>query len=124
MERQPVCAGCGRVGLMRAIAALIMAGLALTACGPSDDDISFDGHFFNSRLNSDREDRAQFTVTTKPVSASLDGAREAARYEATVYCVNRFGLSDVDWVVGPDDESDTFTIKDDTLLLQGRCREI
>ncbi|AEI94467.1 MULTISPECIES: hypothetical protein [Roseobacter] len=110
---------------MRIFTALMIIGLTLTACGPDDDAISFDGQFFNARLKSERgADRAQFSVTVRPVSASLEGAREAARYEATVYCVNSFGRSDVDWVVGPDDESETLTIENDTLLLQGRCREI
>ena len=109
---------------MRVYTILICVALAVTACGPGDDAISFDGQFFNTRLKSERGNQAQFTVTAKPVSASLDGAREAARYEATVYCVNSFGRSDVDWVMGPDDESETLTIENDTLLLQGRCREI
>ena len=109
---------------MRVLSALMIAGCALAACGPGEDALSFDGQFFSSRVKSERGDRAQFTVTAKPVSSSLEGAREAARYEATVYCVNSFGRSDVDWVVGPDDESDTFAIENDTLLLQGRCREI
>ena len=109
---------------MRVFAILIGVALAVTACGPGDDAVSFDGHFYNARLKSERSDRAQFAVTTRPVSASLDGAREAARYEAIVYCVNQFGRSDVDWVVGPDDESETLTIENDTLMLQGRCREI
>ncbi|AVL52192.1 hypothetical protein CEP88_06020 [Roseobacter denitrificans] len=109
---------------MRVFILLMGVALAVTACGPGDDAISFDGQFFSARLKSERSDRAQFAVTTRPVSASLAGAREAARYEATVYCVNSFGRSDVDWVVGPDDEDEALTIENDTLMLQGRCREI
>ena len=106
---------------MRVGMALLVSVVALSACGPDDDDILFDGQFFRAKLKSERSTPDEFVVTTSPVSASLLGAREAARYEATVYCVNRFGRSDIVWAVGPDDPDEQMPISNDTLTLQGRC---
>ena len=99
----------------------IVAGLTLTACGPDDDDVLFEGNFYRSKVSTSRDARDVFTVTASPVSASLLGAREAARYEATIYCVNRFGRSDIIWAVGPDSPDEALTITGDTLTLSGRC---
>ena len=52
---------------------------------------------------------------------SLDGAREAGRYEAIRYCIANFGSSDIAWTEGPDAEDGTLTIANDRLLLRGTC---
>lgn len=106
---------------MRFAAVLLTAALALTACGPDEDDILFEGQFFRAKIDTDRGSRDEFTVLVRPVSASLTGAREAARYEATVYCVNRYGSSAIDWEVGPDAPDAALPIQDDTLFLKGTC---
>ena len=108
---------------MRFIVLLLMTALALTACGPDEDDILFDGQFFRAKIDSDRGSREVFTVSVQPVSASLLGAREAARYEATVYCVNRYGSSAIGWEVGPDAPDEALPIQNDTLFLKGTCPE-
>ena len=99
----------------------IILALALVACGPKEDDVSFDGQFFRSSIDTERGSRHQFIVSARPVSQSLEGAREAARYEATVYCINRYGSSAIKWDVGPDSPDESLTIVDDTLRLQGEC---
>ncbi|MGZ2258304.1 hypothetical protein [Roseobacter sp. A03A-229] len=60
-------------------------------------------------------------MTAAPVSASLLGAREAARYEATIFCVTEYGSSAIEWVVGPDDADEVLPITNDTLTLEGAC---
>jgi hypothetical protein len=106
---------------MRFAAVILVMAAALAACGPDDDDLLFDGQFYRAKLSTDRGARDLFTVTVSPVSKSLVGAREAARYEATVYCVNRYGRSDIDWTVGPDTPDEELVIVNDTLTFQGRC---
>ncbi len=106
---------------MRFCALIPVAALLLTGCGPDEDDILFDGQFYRAKISTERGARQDFTVSVRPVSASLEGAREAARYEATVYCVNNYGSSDISWVVGPDAEDAALPISNDTLLLQGSC---
>lgn len=99
----------------------VIIALSLAACGPSEDDISFDGMFFRSSIDTERGSRREFVVTARPVSQSLVGAREAARYEATVYCIQEYGSSDIIWAVGPDSPDESLTIDDDILYLQGTC---
>lgn len=106
---------------MRAVA--ILALVALTACGQSDDAILFDGQAFRARAATVGEDSANFAVSVSPVSASLFGAREAARYEATKYCIANWGSSRISWVVGPDADPRRLALQaqGDTLTLAGRC---
>ncbi len=103
--------------------ALIMAGaLALTACTNRDEAFAFDGQYYRAKASKlDKDDRAQFAVSVKPVSASLDGAREAGRYEGTRYCIENYGTSQIEWSEGPDAEDGTLRVDNDTLLLQGEC---
>ncbi|WP_299962404.1 hypothetical protein [uncultured Roseobacter sp.] len=105
---------------MRGILGLVGVCALLMGCGSDAEDIRFDGQFYNTSV-SDLDERHKFEVTASPVSASLTGAREAARYEATIYCVNNYGSSDITWVVGPDAEDATLPISGDTLTLQGAC---
>ena len=109
--------------MVRSGAFILLSVAFLAACGGplSDDAIAFDGQFYRTKIDTDRGSRDEFIVTARPVSASLLGAREAARYEATVYCVNRYGSSAIRWAVGPDSPDEDLTIRDDTLTLQGTC---
>lgn len=105
---------------MRAgIRLLCVVGL-LAACSNEAEKISFDGQFYKTDID-DLDARHKFQVTAAPVSASLLGAKEAARYQATVFCVNEYGSSAIEWVVGPDDPDEVMSITNDTLTLQGAC---
>lgn len=99
---------------------VLCAGL-LASCTSSDDRLFFDGQFYNSKLRKVERQLDRFTVTVKPVSKSLTGAREAGRYEAVSYCVNLFGSSDIIWTAGPDAPDNQLNIEKDTLTLTGRC---
>lgn len=98
----------------------LCAGL-VAGCTSSEDRVYFDGQFYNAKLRKVERQLDQFTVTVKPVSKSLLGAREAGRYEATVHCVNAFGSSDIIWAAGPDAPDGQLNIQNDTLTLSGRC---
>ena len=108
---------------MRAPLVALIATLCLAACSGGREQVAFDGKFFRASLDTDRGSRQDFTLAVRPVSASLLGAKEAGRYEATVYCVNRYGRSDIAWEIGPDDPDESLPISNDTLTLQGRCLE-
>lgn len=98
----------------------LTAGLA--ACGNlRRDQIAFDGQTFRSKAAKASDDRRAFTVEVRPVSASMEGAREAGRFEATKYCVETFGNSAVVWQVGPEDDPASYALQGDTLVLQGTC---
>ena len=51
---------------------------------------------------------------------SLSGAKEAGRYEATIYCVNKFGTSDIAWDLDPEDVSAVRS--SNSIFIKGRCR--
>ncbi|WP_415402579.1 hypothetical protein [Tateyamaria sp. SN3-11] len=105
--------------------ALLIAVLALSACAERRADrIAFDGVFFRSTASKVEKDRSEFEIGVSPVSASLEGAREAGRYEATRYCIDNFGTSDINWVEGPDAEDGTLRISGDKLVLRGACIDI
>ena len=121
MEGEPVHTGCGRIMKVR-LGAIAVLAAGLVACGPDEDDILFDGQFFRASIDSERATREKFTVKVRPASSSLLGAREAARYEATVYCIGRYGSSKIKWIgASPDSEDTELTIRDDTLFMQGEC---
>ena len=109
-------------------AALALAGIAVIAiaagCNKREDKIvPFDGHYF--KVKSSTVDKkvtlADFTVTIRQVSQSLDGAREAGGYEGIRYCIKNFGTSQIDCAVGPETEPQNLRVVDDTLTFAGRC---
>ena len=101
---------------------LLIAVLVLTACTERRSErVAFDGVFFRASSGKVDKQRDQFEVSVSPVSASLEGAREAGRYEAIRYCIKQFGSSDIDWIAGPDAEDGTLRITGDKLLLRGTC---
>ncbi|WP_299612128.1 hypothetical protein [uncultured Tateyamaria sp.] len=101
---------------------LLIAVLLLSACNERQANrVAFDGVFFRATSGKVDKQREQFEVGVSPVSASLEGAREAGRYEAIRYCIKQFGSSDIEWIEGPDAEDGTLRISGDKLLLRGTC---
>ena len=107
---------------------VIAFGLAVSGCAKTRDlmtgreKVTFDGQNFRSTLAASKEDRAVFGVTVRDAAKSLSGAREAARYEATKYCIEQYGNSRVDWAVGPDAEDGQVVIRDGDLDFNGVCQ--
>lgn len=98
--------------------------LTLAACGGNDlDVVTYDGARFTGDLRSERSDRAGFVATGGPASTSLEGARQAARFQVVQHCIAYLGSSDVAWINGPDVEDSALTIVDDKVVLTGRCVE-
>ena len=96
--------------------------VSLVACTPSKQGPAFDGLTFRAKLSKVDKQRDQFLVTVYKTSQSLAGAREAGRYEATKYCINQYGTSDIAWMSGPDVEDGGLTITNDELQLRGACK--
>ncbi|WP_137699947.1 hypothetical protein [Marimonas lutisalis] len=101
----------------------LVAGL-LASCGAVDKlkpkkGLYFDGQQFRARLEQLGDEHKEFAVSVFNVSKSLEGARQAGAYEATRHCIEYFGNSDIEWDVGPEDES--LTVQDDTITFRGRC---
>ncbi|WP_136441446.1 hypothetical protein [Pacificoceanicola onchidii] len=115
------------------IRVVLLSALALSAAGCSSindrfgfgqNPEVFDGQRYRTAAKSERGNRASFVATARPVSASLDGAIEAARYESIQHCIRYFGTSDIDWASGPDTPREALQIEDDTLTFVGTCLDI
>ncbi|MDJ0825934.1 MAG: hypothetical protein QNJ16_10570 [Rhodobacter sp.] len=104
-------AACGRLGIDR-------IGLGSGAAGSKRNTVEINEVRYRSRVNVDSEDRRAFTITVTPAAGDPDAAREAGRYQATVYCLRNYGGSDTAWTAGP---ADDVPIADNTLILAGRC---
>ena len=55
----------------------------------NENRVAFDGFMFNSKLKVGLN-KKDFEITVLRANRSLSGAKEAGRYEATIYCVNKF----------------------------------
>lgn len=100
----------------------LLAVVAVTSCGrlKKDTGLRFDEQRFRIKAAKvSKEDRARFTVAVSPASATLDGAREAAAYGGTEYCIQQYGTSVIAWVHSPEDEP---RIDGDKLLVEGVCK--
>ena len=110
---------------MRAVILIAIAATALAGCNSNDDSILFDGQEFRAKVSFEsKENRRSFAATVTPVSASVEGAREAGRYEGIKYCINEYGTSEITWRASPDAEPQTWAIEGDTVTFIGRCNQI
>lgn len=98
--------------------------LILAGCGRGETDrIVFEDEVFYGNLKADRNDRTSFVARGGPASGSLEGARQAASYQAVQHCIGFLGTSDIEWINGPDVEDTALMIEDDEVVLSGRCVE-
>ena len=95
--------------------------LLLLGCSAriNENRVAFDGFMFNSKLKVGLN-KQDFEITVPRANRSLSGAKEAGRYEATIYCVNKFGTSDIVWDLDPEDVSEVSSSK--SIFIKGRCR--
>ena len=95
--------------------------LLLLGCSARNNEnrVPFDGVLFNPKLKVGAS-KKDFEIIVPRSHRSLFGAKEAGRYEATIYCVNKFGTSDIIWDVSPDDISKVTSNK--SIFIKGRCR--
>ena len=107
--------------MYRSVLLLILCAAMVAGCGKRQERLAFDGQYYRAKVSRVDGDRQQIAITVRPVSASFEGALEAGRYEATRHCIQNYGNSAVDWVVGPDQDPSTYRIENDTLVLRGAC---
>ena len=102
---------------------LVALVAVVAGCNRDKDAIAFDGFVFRAKTAAidKKVSRADFRSTIQDAGRSLDGAREAARYEGTKYCIANYGTSKVEWSVGPDSDASLLTLVDGDLTFRGRC---
>ncbi len=104
---------------MRAVLGLASV-LALTACG-GPPPVLFDGMKIKAKVTATSEDKRDFDVAVRDTADKAATAAKAARYEATLYCLERFAGSDVVWADGPLQDAATLVTADGSFVRQGRC---
>jgi len=100
----------------------LIALITTSACSRLKKDVGlrFDGEKFRIKASKlDKDDRSRFVVAASPASKSIDGAREAAAYGGTEYCIAQYGTSLIAWAHGPEDEP---RFDGDRLVLEGQCK--
>lgn len=102
---------------MRLLVAMMAGVLALAACAPKDP-ILFDGEYFRTKSRAVSDDRRTFSVEVRAAAGREAAALKAARYEATLYCMDAFATSDMVWTVA--DEEVGLTEEGD-LFREGEC---
>lgn len=111
---------------MRTSLVAVAALTLISACSvtKSSDRVLFDGNYFRATAKpvNKKVTPTEFTVTVSGVSASVEGAREAGRFEGTKYCIQNFGSSRIKWAVGPDTEPQNLRIENDKLTFAGTCQ--
>ena len=105
---------------MRCLIALLPI-MFCVACGESykDNQHAFDGVKFSASLKVEKDASEIFSLRVKKAAKSVAGAREAGRYKATKYCVEKFGTSDIAWIMGPD--SPDLELENGNFNLIGSC---
>ena len=106
--------------MTRILGMIVLVALA-AGCTARAERVAFDGQFFSAKARKVDGQYDVFTVTVGGVSKSLDGAREAGGYEGVKYCINTYGNSDIEWVVGPDTPPEQLRIEKDKFVFQGVC---
>ena len=107
---------------LRTLATVVVASTLVAACSGTTRNVNavkFDGHYFAGRASKNSADPHGFSVRIRNAAKSIAGAREAARYEATIYCIEQFGTSEIIWSIGPDDEA--ISLSNRSMTLAGRC---
>lgn len=102
---------------------VVLFALALSGCTDSKNRITFDGHYFRTKVAKVGGQREDFTVSVRDISKSFEGARAAALHAGNAYCVGTYGSSKIDWVVGPDTPVSALRLADNTLVYSGTCPE-
>ena len=107
---------------LSALAKVVVASTLVAACSGTTRNVNavkFDGHYFAGRASKSSVETHGFSVRIRNAAKSIAGAREAARFEATIYCIEQFGTSDIIWSIGPDDEA--ISLSNGSLTIAGRC---
>jgi hypothetical protein len=106
-----------RGGLRMKAVVIVAVLIALAGCSERAP-ILFDGESFKSKSKAVSDDNRTFTVETRDAAGREEAAVKAARYEATLYCMNQFGTSDMVWTA----ESDDIVLTEDgKLVREGQC---
>lgn len=109
-------------GFVWAWVLLIGAALLVSGCEKRGERVQFEDQFFRAKASKGSNgQRESFVVEVADAASNFEGALGAGRFEATRYCINNFGTSDVDWELGPDDPPEALLSDRGRLIFRGTC---
>lgn len=105
------------------LGAVALLALALVAgCTDRKERVFFDGNYYPGKARGERDDRRDFTATVRRAGRGIEGAQKAAVHEATRYCIENFGTSEIAWAgVAEGQEGPAYARSGDRLSVSGRC---
>lgn len=110
----------------RVATALLCTAFVVAGCGSvtsRDKRVSYDGVLFrtSAKAVNRKVTLAEFKVVVKNALRSPKGARQAALHEATGYCIENYGSSDILWSVDPLDPEQDLPLDGDDAVYVGTC---
>ena len=106
-----------RLGAIAGLALAVVAG-----CANREERVLFDGNYYPGKVRADRDERRNFTATVRRAGRGIEGAQKAAVYEATRYCLDSFGTSEIAWSgVAEGQEDPVYARSGESVSVSGRC---
>lgn len=110
-----------RAGLKGVCSALGVM-LLLSGCGDRAERVTFGGNYYPAKSSGNSQDRRAFTASVSRASNGMAGAQQAALHEATRYCLQNFGTSDIDWSGVPEGaQIPAYARAGNRVSVTGRC---
>lgn len=113
---------------MSAFASYRRAGLILIAltvlagCAEREERVLFNGNYYPGKARAEKQDRRNFTAFVRRAGRGIEGAQQAVLYEATRYCLDNFGTSEIAWSGVPEGaKGPAYARSGDTVSVTGRC---
>ncbi|WP_093030890.1 hypothetical protein [Roseovarius azorensis] len=107
---------CRRGGLV-----LLMLAV-LAGCTERKERVLFDGNHYPPKSRAEKDDRRNFTASVSRANRGIEGAQKAVVHEATRYCLENFGTSEIAWAVSAQGgEGPVYTRSGDRVSVAGRC---
>jgi len=97
------------------------AALMLAGCAERSERVIFDGNYYPPKTRAEKEDRRNFTASVRRASRGIEGAQKAAVHEATRYCLESFGTSEIEWSGVAEGQGPIYGRSGDTVSVTGRC---
>jgi len=106
----------------RRVGLVCLAIVLLTGCAQREERVLFNGNYYPGKARAEKEDRRNFTAFVRRAGRGVEGAQQAALYEATRYCLDNFGTSEIEWIGVPAGaEGPVYARSGDTVSVRGRC---
>ena len=100
---------------------ITLAFMMLGACAERTERAYFDGNYYPAKTRAEKEDRRNFTASVRRASRGMNGAQQAALHEATRYCLESFGTSEIEWSGVAEGQGPVYGRSGDTVSVTGRC---